>query len=77
MNDILAGNWKEIKGQVKEWWGDLTDDDLTYIDGKRDKLVGALQKRYGYDKVRAETEVNRRLDEYQRTHPNLYSTPTR
>lgn len=64
-NDILQGNWKQLKGQVKEWWGDLTDDDLTKIDGKRDKLVGALQERYGYTKERAEQEVTRRLDEYQ------------
>ena len=69
MNDILQGNWKQLKGQVKEWWGDLTDDDLTKIDGKREKLVGALQERYGYAKDRAEQEVTRRLDEYQRTQP--------
>ncbi len=69
MNDILQGNWKQLKGQVKEWWGDLTDDDLTKIDGKREKLVGALQERYGYAKERAEQEVTRRLDEYQRTQP--------
>lgn len=70
MNDILEGNWKQMKGQVKEWWGDLTDDDLTKIDGKRDKLVGALQERYGYAKERAEKEVNTRFDEYQRTMKN-------
>lgn len=66
MNDILAGNWKQMRGQVKEWWGDLTDDDLTKIDGKRDKLVGALQERYGYSKERADDEVNRRFAEYER-----------
>lgn len=66
MNDILQGNWKQLKGQVKEWWGDLTDDDLTLIDGKRDKLVGALQERYGYAKERAEDEVTRRLNDYER-----------
>lgn len=68
-NDILQGNWKQLKGQVKEWWGDLTDDDLTKIDGKRDQLVGALQERYGYTKERAEQEVTRRLDEYQHAVP--------
>jgi uncharacterized protein YjbJ (UPF0337 family) len=68
MNDILAGNWKQMKGQVKEWWGDLTDDDLTQIDGKRDKLVGTLQERYGWARDRAETEVNRRFDDYQRAN---------
>ncbi len=74
MDDILQGNWKQLKGQVKEWWGDLTDDDLTKIDGKRDKLVGALQERYGYTKERADQEVTRRLDEYQRSTQNY---PTR
>lgn len=68
-NDILQGNWKQLKGQVKEWWGDLTDDDLTKIDGKRDKLVGTLQERYGYTKERAEQEVTQRLDDYQRALP--------
>jgi len=67
MNDVLQGNWKQMKGQVKEWWGNLTDDDLTKIDGKREKLVGALQERYGYAKERADQEVTRRLDEYQRS----------
>ena len=70
MNDVLAGNWKQMKGQVKEWWGDLTDDDITKIDGKRDKLVGAIQERYGYDKARADMEVTRRLDEYERANKN-------
>jgi len=69
MNDILQGNWKQMKGQVKEWWGNLTDDDLTKIDGKRDKLVGVLQERYGYAQERAESEVTRRFDEYQRANP--------
>lgn len=68
MNDILQGNWKQMRGQVKEWWGDLTDDDLTKIDGKRDQLVGSLQERYGYAKDRAESEVTRRFDEYQRAN---------
>ena len=70
MNDILEGNWKQMKGQVKEWWGDLTDDDLTRIDGKREKLVGVLQERYGYAKERAEQEVTLRFDEYERAHKN-------
>jgi uncharacterized protein YjbJ (UPF0337 family) len=73
MDDILKGNWKQMRGQVKEWWGDLTDDDLTMIDGKRDKLVGTLQERYGYAKERAEQEVTSRFDEYQRA--NNYNTP--
>jgi len=71
MDDVLAGNWKQMKGQVKEWWGNLTDDDLTKIDGKRDKLVGTLQERYGYAKERAENEVNRRLNDYEKARNDL------
>ena len=56
--DILKGQWKEIKGEVKQKWGKLTDDDLDVIEGRRDELEGRLQKHYGYakDKVRAEVD---------------------
>jgi uncharacterized protein YjbJ (UPF0337 family) len=63
--DILEGNWKQLRGQVKEWWGELTDDDLDRIDGKKDQLIGRLQERYGYTRERAEEEVNRRLRDYE------------
>jgi uncharacterized protein YjbJ (UPF0337 family) len=59
--DVLKGKWKQMRGQVKQWWGDLTDDDLDQIDGSTDKLIGRLQERYGYAKADAEKEVNRRL----------------
>ena len=55
--DIIEGNWTELKGMVKERWGELTDDDLDKIAGKRDQLVGRLQKIYGYQKVDAEREL--------------------
>lgn len=55
--DQIKGNWSQIKGQVREKWGDLTDDDIDRIKGKRDQLVGALQKRYGYAKEKAEKEA--------------------
>jgi uncharacterized protein YjbJ (UPF0337 family) len=54
--DILKGQWKEIKGEVKQKWGKLTDDDLTQIEGKEEQLLGLLQKRYGYAKEKAEEE---------------------
>ena len=69
MDDILQGNWKQLKGQVKEWWGNLTDDDLAKIDGKRERLVGTLQERYGYTRDRAEREVNDRLTNYKTRQP--------
>ncbi|NYS32012.1 MULTISPECIES: CsbD family protein [unclassified Pantoea] len=55
--DRISGNWKQFKGKVKEKWGDLTDDDMTMVEGKRDQLVGKIQERYGYEKDRAEKEV--------------------
>lgn len=55
--DRIGGNWKQFKGKVKEKWGDLTDDDMTVVEGKRDQLIGKIQERYGYEKDRAEKEV--------------------
>lgn len=55
--DTLKGNWKQIKGKAKERWGQLTDDDLDQIDGKKDQLVGKLQERYGYARDEAEREA--------------------
>ena len=54
--DVLKGKWKEIKGGVKEKWGKLTDDDLTRVEGNKDKLLGILQQKYGYAKDKAEQE---------------------
>lgn len=41
------GKWNEIKGKVKQAYGDLTDDDLTYVEGKDDELLGKLQQKTG------------------------------
>lgn len=59
---ILAGKWKQMRGQVKQWWGQLTDDDLDRIDGAMDKLAGVLQERYGWKREQAEQEIKRRLE---------------
>ncbi len=56
--DQVEGNWKQLTGKVKEKWGDLTDNDLTKISGKRDQLVGILQERYGFEKDQAEKELD-------------------
>lgn len=55
--DQIAGNWKQMKGRAKEQWARLTDDDLTLINGKRDQLIGRVQKRYGIAKEDAERQV--------------------
>lgn len=59
--NILSGKWKQLKGKVKEEWGDLTDDDLTMIDGKREQLAGKLEERYGWDRNRANSEIEKFL----------------
>jgi uncharacterized protein YjbJ (UPF0337 family) len=64
--DILKGQWSQLRGRIKEWWGDLTDDDVKRIDGSKDRLIGTLQERYGYAKERALNEVSRRLDEFNK-----------
>lgn len=57
--DQVSGDWKQLSAKLKEKWGKLTDDDLTRIAGKRDRLVGILQERYGYETERVETDLNR------------------
>src|SRR6516164_11592155 len=61
--DTMAGNWKQMKGKAKQKWAKLTDDDLTYIDGKREQLLGRIQERYGIQKDIAERE----LKDWERT----------
>jgi uncharacterized protein YjbJ (UPF0337 family) len=54
----IKGNWNEVKGKLKQKYGQLTDDDLTFAEGKEDELLGRLQKRLGRtkDELRAEIE---------------------
>jgi uncharacterized protein YjbJ (UPF0337 family) len=64
--DRIEGNWKQIKGKARQKWGELTDDDLDKLRGKKDELVGKLQERKGIERDKAEREVNewaRSLDE--------------
>lgn len=55
--DVIAGNWKQLVGKVKEQWGKLTDDDLAQIEGRQDQLVGRIQERYGIAREEAERQV--------------------
>ena len=56
--DQIEGNWKQFKGKVKEKWGQLTDDDLDQAAGRRDQVIGCLQKRYGWQRDQAEKELD-------------------
>ena len=55
--DQMQGKWKELKGSVKERWGKLTDNDLVEIDGRRERLAGVLQQRYGLAKEQVEQQI--------------------
>ncbi|MGM0564308.1 MAG: CsbD family protein [Pseudomonadota bacterium] len=55
--NTIEGNWNEFKGKVKEKWGQLTDDQLDVIDGKRDRLKGEIQQAYGVSRENAEKQV--------------------
>ncbi len=66
--DILTGKWNEMKGNVRNWWGQLTDNDIEEIKGNRDRLIGKLQQRYGWSRMKAEEEVDRQMNQYNREH---------
>ena len=57
-DDILKGKWKQLRGQIQQKWGDLTNDDMDRIQGTQTEFEGLLQERYGYTKERAKQEVN-------------------
>ena len=67
-HDRLEGNWKQIKGKVKEQWGQLTDDDLDVIAGRRDQLLGRIQERHGVAKDEAEQQI----DTFERRNPDFF-----
>jgi uncharacterized protein YjbJ (UPF0337 family) len=57
-DDIFKGKWKQLRGQIQQKWGDLTNDDLDRMQGTQTEFEGLLQERYGYTKERAKQEVN-------------------
>ena len=63
--DILEGQWKQMRGNAKTWWGKLTDDDLDRAAGKYDVLAGLLQEKYGYTRQRADEEIDKRVKEFE------------
>jgi uncharacterized protein YjbJ (UPF0337 family) len=61
--DILQGKWKQLKGKVKQRWGELTDDDLNRVEGNYQELVGIVQEKYGRSRAEAEEEVREFMDD--------------
>jgi uncharacterized protein YjbJ (UPF0337 family) len=66
--DVFAGRWKEMRGTLRSWWGNLTDDDFEWIGGQKDRLVGLVQQKYGYTRDQAQSEVDRRFRDYNDTY---------
>jgi uncharacterized protein YjbJ (UPF0337 family) len=61
--DTLKGQWTQLKGRIRQQWGQLTDDELDQIQGDREILIGKLQERYGRTREQAEQEVERWLQQ--------------
>jgi uncharacterized protein YjbJ (UPF0337 family) len=66
-DDILKDQWKQMSGQIKTWWGVLTDDDLDKINGRRDRLINKLQEKYGFTKEQAAREIDDHLAQLKGT----------
>ncbi|MGH7960262.1 MAG: CsbD family protein [Candidatus Binatia bacterium] len=62
--DTFAGQWQQMRGALKSWWGKLSDNDFDSIKGQTDKLIGVIQEKYGYARDKAQQEVERRFREY-------------
>lgn len=73
--DQLQGHWHELKGKIKENWGKLSDDEITQINGKREILLGTLQKKYGYAKEKAEQELTRFESQFDWSHSENEEIP--
>lgn len=67
--DRMKGNWNQVKGKIKEQWGNLTDDDLDVIAGRRDQLYGRIQERHGLARDEAEKQVK----DFERRYPDTFS----
>ena len=65
--DQLRGQWKQVKGRIKEKWGRLTEDDLDVIAGKRDQLLGRIQERHGV----AKDEAHRQVQDFEGRNPDV------
>ena len=60
----IKGNWNELKGRAKQEWADLTDDDLLYVEGKEDELLGRIQQKTGRTKDEVRIWFDKELDKF-------------
>jgi uncharacterized protein YjbJ (UPF0337 family) len=73
--DTFEGQWRQMRGELRSWWGRLSDNDFEKIAGKKDRLIGMLQEKYGYTHEAAQQEMDRRFREYEERART--SSPTR
>jgi uncharacterized protein YjbJ (UPF0337 family) len=74
--DTFEGQWRQMRGDLRSWWGRLSDNDFEKIAGKKDRLMGMLQEKYGYTREAAQQEMDRRFKEYE-DRARTSSSPTR
>lgn len=74
--DTIKGEWKQLKGKVKAKWGQLTDDEVSMLDGSYEQLVGKIQERYGAAREDVEQEVKQWLDENSQDNKNTSTCST-
>jgi uncharacterized protein YjbJ (UPF0337 family) len=73
--EIYESRWQEIHGQIKGWWGQITDDDLKQAGSSAEKIVSLLQQRYDYTRQGAEEEFNRRINNVKQKVTLLQNPP--
>lgn len=74
--DVFEGQWRQMRGTLRSWWGKLTDNDWERIAGQKDKLLGVLQEKYGYTRDMAHHEIERRFSEHDKQPNGTYVSPT-
>lgn len=62
--DVIKGKWQQLQGDARVQWGKLTDDDWEQIAGRRDKMVGVIQERYGMKREEAEQQVDQFFEKH-------------
>ena len=77
MSDILSGNWDELVDDVKKQWNKFSDEELKNIGGYKDKLLDALQEKYGYAKNKAEEEIEKFMEKHDINWMDIKEKTTR
>lgn len=66
MDETIKGTFEQLKGKIKETWGQLTDDEIALAEGKRDQFIGKLREKYGLAKEEAEQRLDELMKENER-----------